>query len=95
MQPTLIIYCDPEKHGVETFNAIKKSVFEARSKKKFLVEPQKNGSNKREQQINFILSTSKCLDLNGFSIVEDHPQAIMLNATKDQNNLLESYLSNL
>lgn len=71
----LVIYCDPKKHGYETYNKILKSLAEARRNRPLKIEKRQEGE-KREEEVLFVMSTT---NVDPTVILQDsHPQAIFL-----------------
>ena len=67
--PTLLIYCDPKIHGVETYNKVMKTVSEARQKMPLKVNYEANSSN---DEVMFVVSTTNKLTPVGI-LKKDQP----------------------
>jgi len=59
---TLIIYCNPQVHGQETYEKVIKSVLEAREKQPLNFEKPEEGKENTDPQIIFTVSTTQSLE---------------------------------
>ena len=87
--PTLVIYCDPKIHGVETFKKVMATVSEARKKMPLKVSYEED---KADNEVMFVVSTTNKLTPIGV-LPRDKPQALFVKMGKgSQVDVIKEYL---
>lgn len=88
----LVVYCDPAKHGVTTYNQVLSALAKARKEKPINLTPPKNdkqaSGQQRDQDILFVLSTDKNL-MPTVVLHEDHPQGVFCKPDNQFVDLLQ------
>lgn len=81
----LVVYCDPKKHGVDTYEAVLKSLVRARRKKPIALQSE-------GQEIFAMISFQ---NLFFFNILEDTPAAFLLKSQNDPIDVFSEYMPHL
>ena len=93
--PTLLIYCDPNVHGKETYTKVLEAVSEARKKMPLVVNYSKDkdaASTDTQPEVMFVVSTTNKLPPIGI-LKKDRPQALFVHMGKgSQVDVLKEYL---
>ena len=81
--PTLLVYCDPNVHGKETYAQVLAAVSDARKKMPLKVSysTEKDGGAPAIPEVMFVVSTTNKLPPIGI-LKKDHPQALFVHMGK-------------
>ena len=90
--PTLLIYCDPNIHGKETYAQVLEAVSDARRKMPLKVNYSSDASTNAIPEVMFVVSTTNKLTPIGV-LKKDRPQALFVRMGRDsQVDVLKEYL---
>lgn len=90
--PTLLIYCDPDIHGRETYDRVLKAVSEARKKMPLIVNYSNEKGENDIPEVMFVVSTTNKLPPIGI-LKKDTPQALFIKmGPGSQVDILKEYL---
>ena len=94
--PCLLIYCDPQIHGQDTYDAVLRSISEARKKMPLIVNySTEKGSGNDTPEVMFVVSTTNKLPPIGM-LKKDEPQALFIKmGPNSQVDILKEYLPKL
>ena len=90
--PTLLVYCDPNIHGQDTYDRVMRSVSEARKKMPLIVDYAKDRTAEDTPEVMFVVSKTNKLPPIGM-LKKDQPMALFIKMGRaSQVDILKEYL---
>jgi len=91
----LMVYCDPAKHGIETYNKVLKSMAQVRRERPMVLSQPKDEQQKKQRDSDIIVVLSTTKDLRQVQFYDSEPFAIFFRPFDQMINLLDEYLPRL